>query len=50
MQVGKSEELREWTRKVIEIFSYVSQSIPGDWFVIVTTERGLYADGLDNKI
>ena len=33
-----------------ELFAHVQGSVPPDWFVIVTTDRGLYADWLYKQI
>ncbi|MEM6751732.1 MAG: transposase [Cyanobacteria bacterium P01_C01_bin.38] len=33
-----------------ELFEHISETIPQDWFVIVTTDRGLYAEWLYKKI
>jgi hypothetical protein len=33
-----------------ELFSHISETVPADWFVIVTTDRGLYAPWLYQKI
>lgn len=39
-----------WKPHWQELFGYVSQTVPADWFVIVTTDRGLYADWLYEQI
>ena len=34
----------------LELFSYLQESVASCWMVIVSAERGLYADWLDEKI
>ena len=39
-----------WKPHWQKLFSDISETVPADWFVIVTTDRGLYADWLYQKI
>ena len=39
-----------WKPHWQKLFSYLSETVPADWFVIVTTDRGLYADWLYQQI
>jgi hypothetical protein len=39
-----------WKPHWQELFHHISQTVPADWFVIVTTDRGLYADWLYQQI
>lgn len=39
-----------WKPHWQELFSHISETVPRCWFVIVTTDRGLYADWLYKKI
>lgn len=39
-----------WKPHWQELFRHISQTVPADWFVIVTTDRGLYADWLYQQI
>lgn len=35
---------------VLELFTYIQNSVPSDWMVIVSADRGLYANWLYEKI
>lgn len=39
-----------WKPHWKKLFSDISETVPADWFVIVTTDRGLYADWLYQQI
>ena len=39
-----------WKPHWLSLLNHISTSIPNDWFVIVTTDRGLYADWMYKKI
>jgi len=39
-----------WKPHWLELFDHIKNGVESDWFVIVTTDRGLYADWLYNQI
>jgi hypothetical protein len=49
-KIVKATEKGAWKPYWLELFTYIQDSIPKSWMVIVCAERGLYADWLYHKI
>jgi hypothetical protein len=49
-KIVEATKAGSWKPHWQNLFSYIGNSVPKDWFVIVTTDRGLYADWLYDEI
>jgi hypothetical protein len=49
-KIVKANEKGAWKPYWLELFTHIQETIPPSWMVIVTAERGLYADWLYHKI
>ena len=49
-KIVPATEPGSWKPHWLELFDHIKNAVESDWFVIVTTDRGLYADWLYNQI
>ena len=49
-KIVKATSKGAWKPYWLELFTYIQNSVPSDWMVIVTADRGLYANWLYEKI
>lgn len=49
-KIVKATSKGAWKPYWLELFTYIQNSVPTDWMVIVTADRGLYANWLYEKI
>ena len=49
-KIVKATSKGAWKPYWLELFTYIQDSVPSDWMVIVTADRGLYANWLYQRI